>query len=74
MSRHGPIEGSVDVENARYTADSGEDAVLLGEDGRARALVSVDAGVASGIARRPVLEQRVFQDCSEASLIPVHVV
>jgi len=69
---HSSVEGGVHIENARHTTDSGEDAILFGDNGRGRALVGVDAGVAGGIARRPVFDQRVLQDGGEASRIPIH--
>ena len=63
----GSVERGVDIENARDAADSGEDAILLGHDRRGRTLVGIDAGVAGGIARRPVFDQRVLEDSGDAS-------
>ena len=67
VSGDGAVERGVHIENARHAADSGEDAILLGHDRRGGALVGVDAGVAGGIARCPVFEQRVLQDRGQAS-------
>ena len=61
------VERGVNIENARHAADAGENAILLGEDGRRRALVGIDAGVAGRIARGPVFEQRVLEDRGDAS-------
>ncbi len=67
VSRNGSVEGGIDVENSRHTSDAGENALLPGDDGRRRALVGIDAGVASGIARRAVFDECVFEDRGEAS-------
>src|ERR1700683_317827 len=66
------IEIRVNVEDPRHAADTGENAVLLGKDGTGSALIGVHTGVAGGIARGPVLLQRVLDDGGSASAIPVH--
>ena len=73
MRRHlvvggnGTVERGIHIENARHAPDAGQNAVLLGHDRRGRPLVGVDAGIAGGIARRPIFDQRVFQHCGKAS-------
>ena len=67
MRGDGAVKLGIDIENARHTADSGENTILLGYDGRGRTLAGIDAGVAGGIARGPVFEQRVLEDSGEAS-------
>jgi len=69
---HGAIERGVDIEDARYTTDASQNAIFFGEDGGRRALVGIDAGIAGGIARGPVFEQRVLQDRGDASGVKVH--
>ena len=69
-----PVERGINVENARHAADPGQDAVLLGNDRRRGALVRVHAGVAGGVARRPVFQQRVLQNRGKPSTIPIHIV
>ena len=63
----GAVEGRINVENARHTSNSGENAFLLGYDCRRGSLVGVNASVAGGIARGPVFEQRVLEDGGDAS-------
>ena len=72
MRSHGAVEHRVNIENAAYAANAGENAVFFGENGRCRAPVGIDAGVAGGVARRPVFEQSVFQNGGNSSAIPVH--
>src|SRR5208337_1519164 len=66
------IEGGVDIEDAGNYTDAGENAIFLGEDGGRGALIGIDAGVAGGVARGPVFEQRVFDDRGDASTVKVH--
>ena len=68
------VERGINVENARHTANPGQDAVLLGNDRRRGALVRVHAGIAGGVARRPVFQQRVLQNRGKSSAIPIHIV
>src|SRR5579862_8403739 len=69
---HRAVEGGVHVENARYASDSGKNAFLLRYDGRRRALVGIDAGIAGRIARSPVFQQRVLENGGDATAIPIH--
>jgi len=72
VRRYGAIERGVDIENARHAADSRENAILLSENGGRGALVGIDAGVAGGITRGPVFEQRILDDGGDASAVKVH--
>ncbi len=67
VRRDSPIERGVHIENARHAADPGQNAILLGDDRRRRSLVRVNAGVAGGIPRRPVFEQRILQNRRQPS-------
>ncbi len=62
MRSNRAIQFRVNVENAGHAADPSQNAILLGEDGAGGALIRIDAGVAGGIARGPVLLQRVLDD------------
>src|SRR5580704_7601390 len=66
------VEIRINVEDARHTTDAGENAILFGKDGSRGALIRIYTGVAGGIARGPVLLQRVFDDGGNASAVPVH--
>src|SRR5580658_700324 len=66
------VERGVDIEDAPHAADAGQNAILLGENGGRSPLVGIDAGVAGGIARGPVFEQRVLQNRGDASAVKVH--
>src|SRR3981081_389754 len=72
MRSDSAVEHGVNIENAAYAAYAGENAVFFGENGRRRALVGIDAGVAGGVARSPVFEQSVFQNRGDAAAIPIH--
>src|SRR5208283_5369836 len=69
---NGAVERGVDIENAADAANAGENAILLGQNRRRGALIRVDAGVAGGVARSPVFEQRVLENCGDASATKVH--
>ena len=72
MRGDGAVKHGEDIEDAVHAAKTGEDAILLGEDGRRSALVDINAGVGGGIARGAVFEQRVFQNGRDAAGCPVH--
>src|SRR5713226_8549949 len=74
MRDHCPVQRSIDVQDTRNTAQSRQDAVLLGDDGGRSALVGLDASVAGGIAGGTVLQQRVLQHGGNAAAVPVHVI
>ena len=68
----GSVERGVDVEDAADAADASENAILLGEERGGGALTGIDAGVTGGIAGGPVFEQRVLDNCRDASAVEVH--
>jgi len=61
-----------DIEDAGDGADPGENAILLGADGRLRLLQGIDAGGSSGVARGVIFRQRVLEDGGNTARIPVH--
>jgi len=64
---HGAVQRCINVKDAAHTADTGENAVLLGKNSGRSLLIGVHAGVTGGIARSPVFEQRVLQDGGDAA-------
>src|SRR5215471_15517463 len=72
LCRRMPSKISGCVVTPRNGADPGKNAVFLGEDGRGGALVGLDAGVAGGVVRGPILVQRVLDDGGNSPAIPVH--
>src|SRR6267154_2022433 len=69
---HCAIKRGIDIEDAAYTADPGENAILPGEHGRGCALIWIDAGIARRIARGTVFEQCIFENRGDASAAEVH--
>src|SRR5271165_2350018 len=72
MGSHRAIQGGIHVQNAGDAADARENAVLLGENRSRGTLVRINAGIAGGVARRAILQQRVLDNRGDASAIPVH--
>ena len=60
------------MKSSLFEADPGKNAVLLSENGRRRALVRIDASIASRIACRPVFHQSVLDNRRNSSAMPVH--
>src|SRR5438105_8632814 len=57
--------------DARDAAYAREYAILFYDDRRRGALLLVDHGISSSVARRLVFQERVFQDRRDASAVPV---
>ena len=68
----GSIEHRINIQNARHAADSGENAILLGDDGSGRALAGIDAGIAGRVAGGAIFQQRVLDNGRNAATVPVH--
>src|SRR6185437_4987276 len=72
VTGHSAVDQRINVQNARDASDARKNTILFGQNGGRGPLVGINAGVAGGIMRGPVFEQRVLQNCCEASAIPIH--
>src|SRR5581483_8669493 len=74
VGSHGAIECGINIQNPACAADPRQNAILLGENGGGSALVGINAGVAGGVARGAILEERILQNRRKSPAIPVHLV
>ena len=62
-----PVQRGENIEHAWNATQSGENAILLGEDGRRSPLVYVNAGIRGGVAGGAIFLQRALQNCSDSA-------
>src|SRR5207245_2823500 len=72
MRNYCAIQRGVNLENPWDRSNSRQNTFLLGQNRTRRPLGGIDARIARRIARRPVFEQRVLENCAYATAIPVH--
>src|SRR5947209_14947200 len=72
MGSYSAVQRSVDIEDSRNAADSRQNAILFGNDGRGGPLIGVNAGIAGRIAGGAVLQQGILDNGGRASRIPIH--
>src|SRR5579859_1660676 len=68
-----PVQTFVNFQDAGDYADSGQNAVLLGQNGGGGALMRINAGARGGVAGSFVLQQRVFENGGNSAALPVHI-
>jgi len=66
MNVHRSFQLGEHFKNARYRSDPGQNAILLGKNGRNRKLAFIDTRMARSVMRDAVFLQRAFQNAARS--------